>query len=385
MTLTICPAWYTDNAPTNDAQVAAHFSSKRPILGLCLKRYSYTVNGSAVRRNTYVDIPIEIGLPHFIQDDKMEDDGPLYGNFKLSLQSVVCHRGVSVDSGHYISLVRGTAPNARKSGGSGSAVPAQKAEDRWMRFDDLAEERISYVDIEKALKEESPYLLFYQVQPIDYVPSEAVPSEDPPSYYESEKKHSDFSDPSLRSNKSHSSGDDAVANGRPSLDGANSLDPPGRLSMSSDRRVSVALTEGSGGALRPDQISTGLVTPNDESTGSSWRISRRGSKFGRSKSKSRPSSQSGENRLSTTFSRLALRINKDKLWVPNGNGNGNADAPDEGAGALDADGTTKGGAPEPRKLKRAPKDKSKSKTTEQELAGKDDEDGKAPDRECLLM
>lgn len=314
----------------------------------------------------------------------MEDDGPLYGNFKLSLQSVVCHRGVSVDSGHYISLVRGTAPNALKHNGAtgtGPATLAQKSEERWMRFDDLAEERISYVNIEKALKEESPYLLFYQVQPIDYVPSDTIPSEDPPSYYESEKKHSDLSDTSLRSNRSQSSRESAVEHGRPSLDGANFEDPPARPSISSDRRVSIAWTDGSGAALKPDQISTGPVTPNDEAGGSSWRISRRGSMFGKSASKSRPSSQSGENRLSTTFSRLALRLNKDKLEVPNGN----ADGPDGGPVTLDVDVTPKGSGTERRKLKRAHKDKSKGRTQEQEVSGKGDQDVKAPDRECSIM
>ncbi|PGH32765.1 hypothetical protein GX50_04419 [[Emmonsia] crescens] len=150
--------WYTDNT-LSDAQSAIHFSSRRPILGICLKRYSVLPNGHAVRLNTFVDIPIEIGLPHFIQDDEMENEGPLYGNFKLSLQAVICHRGNSVESGHYIALVRGTPING----------PDKSSEycRHWMRFDDLTQERITIVNIEKALVEESPYLLFYQILPID--------------------------------------------------------------------------------------------------------------------------------------------------------------------------------------------------------------------------
>ncbi|OAX80554.1 hypothetical protein ACJ72_05107 [Emergomyces africanus] len=150
--------WYTDNI-LSDAQSAIHFSSRRPILGICLKRYSVLPNGNAVRLNTFVDIPIEIGLPHFIQDDEMENEGPLYGNFKLSLQAVICHRGNSVESGHYIALVRGTGLN----------VPEDNSSEycrHWMRFDDLTHERITLLDIEKALVEESPYLLFYQILPI---------------------------------------------------------------------------------------------------------------------------------------------------------------------------------------------------------------------------
>ena len=151
--------WYTDNAPSNDAQVAAHFSSKRPVLGLCLKRYAIH-NGRPVRLNTYVDIPVEIGLPHFIQDDHMTDGGALFGSFKLSLQAVVCHRGNSVESGHYIALVRSTSSTDQNG-------QAREDTSYWMRFDDLAPERITIIDIYKALREETPYLLFYQIVPTD--------------------------------------------------------------------------------------------------------------------------------------------------------------------------------------------------------------------------
>ena len=155
--------WYTDHAPSSDAQVAAHFSSKRPVLGLCLKRYAFH-NGKSVRLNTYVDIPIEIGLPHFIQDDQMLDSSAPFGNFKLSLQSAVCHRGSSTHSGHYVALVRGTSPS-------------DSASSYWLRFDDLASERITLIDIEKALKEETPYLLFYQITPVDGDPGQITVGE----------------------------------------------------------------------------------------------------------------------------------------------------------------------------------------------------------------
>jgi hypothetical protein len=159
------PAWYTDNAPTSDAQVAAHFSSKRPILGLCLKRYSYTADGRAIRLGTQIDIPIEIGVPHFIQDDSIDENSAFHGNFKLSLQAVVCHRGNSVDSGHYVALVRGK-PTTNTSTGP------------WMRFDDLAATRIQSVDIERALREETPYLLFYQIVPIEGDPGSITAGEE---------------------------------------------------------------------------------------------------------------------------------------------------------------------------------------------------------------
>ena len=173
--------WYTDNMPTSDAQVAAHFSTKRPVLGICLKRYSYTNTGQARRRDTYVDIPTEIAVPNFVSDDSMHEEGPLVGNFRLVLQSVVCHRGTSVHSGHYVCLCRGhAAAKSRHLNPSGS-VDSDDPDDRWMLFDDLhVNERIREVDIHEALKREMPYLLFYQVLPI----GDDAGGHDLPSYHE---------------------------------------------------------------------------------------------------------------------------------------------------------------------------------------------------------
>jgi hypothetical protein len=172
--------WYTENIPTSDAQVAAHFASKRPVLGICLKRYSYTTSGQAVKLDTFIDIPLEIQVPNFLSDEQLQDDidpesGPVGGKFRLLLQSVVCHRGNSVHSGHYIALCRGTpTPEQRerhqqspsRSGSTSSTDDYEEPEDPWLRFDDLAKERVAFVDIQEALKKETPYLLFYQVQPV---------------------------------------------------------------------------------------------------------------------------------------------------------------------------------------------------------------------------
>jgi hypothetical protein len=126
-------------------------------------------DGKAVRRDTKIDVPIDIALPHFVKDDSLTDDAPLYGKFKLSLQSVVCHQGKSVNSGHYISLVR-ASPGIQRlvPGSSGLLDGTSGLESRyWMRFDDLAKERITLVDIENVLSVETPYILFYQIVPLD--------------------------------------------------------------------------------------------------------------------------------------------------------------------------------------------------------------------------
>lgn len=130
--------------------------------------------------NTYIDIPLEIRLPHFISDGSEDDGfGSSFSKFQLSLKSIICHRGVSLDTGHYVSIVRPTNEEIGKfPEGEGEIEPKYK----WLLFDDLSKERVHYVDVRKALKDECPYLVFYQVQLID----EYADSEDglPPSYAE---------------------------------------------------------------------------------------------------------------------------------------------------------------------------------------------------------
>ena len=147
------------------------------MLGLCLKRYSVTPTGRAIKLDTHVDIPIEIGLPTFISDDNMAADDSAFGSFKLSLQSVVCHRGNSVTSGHYIALVR---PGSVTGGRSDRSEADESG--YWLRFDDLATQRVTRMDIGEALVEETPYLLFYQIMPIEGDPGNITSGEFPPPY-----------------------------------------------------------------------------------------------------------------------------------------------------------------------------------------------------------
>ncbi|KAL1626530.1 hypothetical protein SLS54_002692 [Diplodia seriata] len=314
--------WYTDNAPANDAQVAAHFAAKRPILGICLKRYSMLPNGLPVRRGTFIDIPLEIALPHFISDDRMQEEGPLFGNFQLVLQSVVCHRGASVDSGHYISLVRGQTPAAvgSRDGPENYRPDNDDEHTPWMRFDDLAKERVTYVDIHQALKEETPYLLFYQVCPID----EELARGDPPTYEEANSEAGGRDDTILAEKGELAIDTSDWEPSRPSLELTENhiLSPSqevpgsndsarGRSSFNSTRRNSIAFDENS----LASRAATGPPTPADE-TRTSFLSSRRGSKATKKSSggsKSRPTSQSGEGRLSITMSRLTGRKSRDKL------------------------------------------------------------------------
>jgi hypothetical protein len=385
--------WYTDNVPKSDAQVAAHFSVKRPVLGICLKRYTMLPNGTPKRLETFIDIPLEIGLPHFISDERMKEEGPLFGNFKLVLQSVVCHRGVSVDSGHYVSLVR--ANDHERPGTSHSEEDA--ISETWLRFDDLSNPRIAEVDIKQALRDESPYLLFYQVQPID---EELAMRGEPPAYDETPSGLTsvDPSEETLAHNYAtdtevgEESGKVATTDARP--DSMYSNEPASRTSISSNRRSSIAFEDLVAGS---HSASRGPATPDEQKAGF-LSVSRRGSRaWLAGGNRSRPSSPSGENRLSLTLSRLTGRGSKDKLVIST-----ETPAVDDPAIVVDdaqgADKDTHSHSPAKEKkekdtgqsaskIKKEKKDKARSKSKE---PGESLEKGKRkeknrPDRECVVM
>lgn len=340
--------WYTDNVPTSDAQVAAHFSHKRPVLGIALKRYQVSHQGVASRLDTYVDIPLEIAVPAFVSDDNIGDDSPLVGNFKLVLQSVVCHRGTSVNSGHYVSLVRGQAANARDRGSFESRPNSPYSDDDadpWMLFDDLAKDRVTYVDVEQKLREECPYLLFYQVQPIDELPPtyeescSRIPSQISTSPEKirllgsfAEGDEGEFiSDTVIVEDDSRSPTSpngfpatnteafDWSTSARTSLDINTTLDERGRRPPYDIRgRSSMSSNRSSGGIIDDVSVPSGSVkgctsvpsTPVDETRSSflGLPMSRRGSRVS-GKSKSRPSSQGAEERSS----RFGINLSMSKL------------------------------------------------------------------------
>ncbi|KAF2273779.1 cysteine proteinase [Westerdykella ornata] len=448
--------WYTDKVPQSDAQVAAHFSSQRPVLGICLKRYLMLPDGQPRRLGTYIDIPLEIGLPHFVSDDRMDDSGPLFGNFKLVLQSALCHRGDRVDSGHYVSLVRanraphshGTRPRSSACGEHQEQRQQQQQQseevenpDQWLLFDDLAPTRVRPVDIAKALKEESPYLLFFQVQPID---EELASRGDPPRYEDLDAEGSDGQtrhddkegqeQVEISGNAAAaldmvtsevdlaSGGMEGMATGPSSatlpLAPSDSVAAAGS-SMSSTRETTEpdmrsnitieldAIPLDSEFAEKPTTgAGTGRttveVTPIEEKSGWLGTRGRRASKANVDESttgKSRPPSQSGEGRLSLTLSRLKAIGSKDKLAVMDaatGNHNSNTTTP---AVTDDENVTT-----ENEDVVGGERTKSRSKGKEKRtgrLRGKSKEYGPAdgngsgngggrrekgrPDRECVVM
>jgi hypothetical protein len=369
LTKTNLVAWYTDIVPNNDAQVAAHLSTKRPVLGICLKRYLITTAGEPVRRGTHIDIPIEIALPQFIHDDNMADDAAAFGNFKLALQSVVCHRGDTVYAGHYVSLVRGSWADG---------------DDKWILFDDLASERIKAIDIEKTLKEESPYLLFYQIQPIEGDPKDISRGERPPSYL------SDTVDSAIAGLSKVSSlnlerrpSDQAFAEtstGRPSLDEPESYRSRGRPSGSMERRLSIS-------NARAGNID--IPTISAENTPA---LSRRESRQSRYDNHSRKNSQNGEKRISRSFQNLAGKFTGlskvESIPTIEGLTAGEPSAYAENTANFPPGAETREADPSRGKLRKEMADKSREKSRGRSTAGRHLTKSRRldrPDRECIVM
>jgi hypothetical protein len=189
-----------------------------------------------------------------------------------------------------------------------------------MRFDDLASTRIQPINIKQTLRDELPYLLFYQVQPI--APDDS--SDDPPPY------------------TSDSGTAEASASSTPlDVSRANSIDPGHRSSLNIPSDAIAAATPARRGSLvssvlaaddGPPAVPTAPVGPTTASTlsppptaaaaaigtaPSSTNTSKRNSRIARSRS--RRNSSSGEARKSATFSRAIPRTEHKENEKEKGN------------------------------------------------------------------
>ncbi len=303
------------------------------------------------------------------------EDGPIQGNFKLSLQALVCHRGNSVDSGHYIAIVRGTSAGAPPSSSHGSEQQNSDTPRYWMRFDDLAAERVTLVDIEQALKTESPYLLFYQILPIDEDAAAANFSNNAPSSIASvETQDPEAISPRLQPNQLNA----GYRSGRPSLEITVADAPNTDSEDPTDARNKISES----GLRSVPSTSPRLAPRDDDDNRGSISFSRRGSRATKSNPGSRANSQVSENRISATFSRFAGRLSKDKV-----NSDSFAlDDEDDDANRNDIPGLTvetvknsemREKSPRRSRLSDKQKDKGKDKSRERR--------GRKLERECLVM
>lgn len=305
-----------------------------PAVTISLKRYGMSADGKPIRKNTLVDIPLDIRLPHFIEDDRIPEEGPMIRKFKLSLQSGLCHRGDSLNAGHYVAFVReatlipdGDFQSSRRQ--SDSNNPPRYSEDKWYKFDDLASPRVQEVNIKEAMKSEMPYLLFYRVEPIYEMSSASSISlmdPQPPSYddstvdipnFNSGPRPDDIENSLTQQSYFDGARDASTPAIRLSADLGRPPTPRRSINLPEDRRGSLAFTEPSltsaGSSIHggPVMLATSApATPSEETA--AQRMSRAASKVLKA-TKSRPSSQSGEGRMSGAFSRLNLMRSKDSL------------------------------------------------------------------------
>ncbi|KAI0201100.1 cysteine proteinase [Astrocystis sublimbata] len=313
--------WHSpaNSNPQSDLEVARHFN-QRPVVGICLKRYMMDKDGVTKRQNTYIDIPDSLRLPRFIAGDKHLEEGGLTADYKLVLQSVICHRGDSLHSGHYISFARVDPILLTDNRRCEKDPPPDYEEAQWVKFDDLENERVTAVDdIKESLKQEMPYLLLYQIVPIVDVAASSIGSIEPgpPAYHngtptivtEDNLRLQDYEMVS-RKTSSYFDNSSGIPSAPPSVRFSVEMDHPGRRSfadedgyLGANRRASIAY----GDMMASDSAITSAdpspaVSPGEGTT--AQRLSRAAARL--KPSKSRPQSQTGETRISQTMSRLGF-------------------------------------------------------------------------------
>ena len=387
-------------------------------------------DGRPIRRDTFIDIPDSLRLPRFMlaeDDTKIEEEINGFSDYKLVLQSVICHRGEDLQSGHYYAFARVAPKTLTDNRRHNFDPPPDYEEAQWVKFDDLIEEnRVSYVDdIKQAFKENMPYLLFYQIVPVvDVAPPSTQGTEaDPPSYNEARvslditapdgsseppARQYGYFDAAEASRRARS----AITSARASLDvdrgSRKSFEAAGGFSYTNSlapdsRRQSIILTDSTAvtPAITPDGHSP-MVSPSDETTPS--RLSRAASRFTKGRT-SRPESQIGDNRMTLTMSRLSglMRTSKEPLMEPprlditgasspgadvqaeTGEPNGDTVAAKEGNGHIRVD--------EPVKESRDGNHSKEFKDTKHKRGKSKEKNGKdrkpkaasQPERECLVM
>jgi hypothetical protein len=381
--------------------------------------------GKPIRRDTFIDIPDSLRLPRFMlaeDETKIEEEVNAFSDYKLVLQSVICHRGQDLQSGHYYAFARVAPKRLTDNRRHDFDPPPDYEEAQWVTFDDLNEEnRVSYVDdIKKAFKENMPYLLFYQIVPMVEVapPSTQGTEPEPPSYNDA-RVSLDVTTPDgghqapIRENGYFDAAEAArrtrvaTASARASLDvdrGSRKSFEAGGFSYTNSlapesRRQSIIFTDSTVAtpAITPDGHSP-MISPSDEVTPS--RLSRAASRFTMGRT-SRPESQSGDNRMSLTMSRLSglMRTSKEplteppKLDIAGASSTGVDNLTEITEPTDDAAGKEKSGHVKLEEPQRDPKDSKESKELKHKRGKSRDKHAKErkakqasqPERECLVM
>lgn len=162
MFLRLLPFYTDDNVVSGNkdeslARNSREFVNRRPILPICLKRYSFHADSSTASRSARrIIIPPLINVPEFVAQ---EDTGDVPAEYMLVLESAVCHRGTSISSGHFVSAVRKY---------TGDVCEADAHAAPWMLYDDMAKNgRVVEKTFDDIFDTEWPYILFYRLVSTD--------------------------------------------------------------------------------------------------------------------------------------------------------------------------------------------------------------------------
>lgn len=160
MLLRLLPFYTDDNEVTQANESIAknsdEFANRRPVVPICLKRYSFSNStNEANRSKRHIVIPPVIDLPTFVADDDVDKDTT---NFKLILESAICHRGTTIKSGHFVSAVR-------KNTHIEDETLDESQNALWYLYDDLKSTRVTTQTFNEIFDKEWPYMLFYRLVP----------------------------------------------------------------------------------------------------------------------------------------------------------------------------------------------------------------------------
>ncbi|KAG2208664.1 hypothetical protein INT47_007762, partial [Mucor saturninus] len=145
----------SESGNTIDTQFNSSFPDTHMILPIVLKRYEYDACGGTTKLKRRVEIPITIDFNKFINQNADDPMCPTCGHlvdWTLHFKSAVCHKGNSLNSGHYISYAR---------------MEDVEGETYWLKFDDMnRDSRVSVLGQTTGMFEDlsqNAYIIFYEL------------------------------------------------------------------------------------------------------------------------------------------------------------------------------------------------------------------------------
>lgn len=190
----------SESGNTINTQFNSSFPDTHMILPIVLKRYEYDSFGGTTKMKRRVEIPVTIDFNKFINQNADDPMCPTCGHlvdWTLHFKSAVCHKGDSLNSGHYISYAR--MDDVEDDG-----------DPYWLKFDDMnRDSRVTVIKNSHIATmfddlAENAYMIFYELDKTCHHDQRSVSSSDE-SDDEVERKEEDFK--STSSMSTHETGE----------------------------------------------------------------------------------------------------------------------------------------------------------------------------------